>query len=270
MVEMLVVLAIIALLMVIVVPQFAFQQKGAGLKGAATELMTALRTTRREAITNRELRALALNIYSIPAEFVMMRQPRTGEPSVPSWIEVGEPHQLPKNIAIVAVMESLSGSLDAKRTDDVDLDLDDENPTSPGDPELPSNSRIFNPELDPNIPTPTHGRNVHVNPIYRLIRFWPTGTADPAVIYLWNITEGRQEIPAPTAAMALSNIDTLGVPPGLQLNNITSQTNFFTVPTANSPYDTYYYTLVVNSVTGGVRVYDYAWGDGWDRKKDGS
>jgi hypothetical protein len=104
-----------------------------------------------------------------------------------------------------------------------------------------------------------------------LIRFQPTGTADRAVIYLWNITEERLEIPAPSLGMSLSNFHTLGVPPGLKINNPNAQSAFFTVQNAASTADSRYYTVVVNPVTGGVTVYDYAWGDGqWDRKKDGA
>jgi prepilin-type N-terminal cleavage/methylation domain-containing protein len=251
MVEMLVVLAIIALLMVIVVPQFAFQQEGSGLKGAATELMTALRSARREAITQRELRALALDIYSIPGQFVTMRQPRTGEPASPAWIQAGEPRQLPNNIAVVAILDDPAATtLNALRTDDNVLD---------GTEDTDTGGTIFNPSYNDGL----------VNPVYRLIRFEPTGTADRAVIYLWNTTEERREIPSPDPPLVVSNFHTLGAPPGLDINT-SQQDQYFTVADPASIYDVFYYTLAVNGITGGVTVYDYAWGDGqWDRKKDG-
>lgn len=252
MVEMMVVVAIIALVMAIVIPRLAFQQKGSGLKGASQELMTALRAARRQAITERELRALALDIYSIPAEFVTMREKRADDPTgSPDWIRVGESRRLPENIAVVAILSDQGASaLDARRTDDNDFDGVEDTTTS---------GTIFNPsEAD-----------AHINPIYRLIRFEPTGTADEAVIYLWNISEERREIPAPDPTLVLSNFHNLGAPPGLNVN-LTQQSQFFTVASATSSYDAFYYTLVVNPITGGVTVYDYAWGDGgWDRKKDG-
>ena len=92
------------------------------------------------------------------------------------------------------------------------------------------------------------------------------------MIYLWNITEGRREIPNPTAFLSAANLSKLGVPPGLSINDIDDQQAFFSVQSESSEEDAYYYTLVVNRITGAVEVYDYAWGYGnpqWDRKKDG-
>jgi prepilin-type N-terminal cleavage/methylation domain-containing protein len=253
--EMMVVMAIIALMMAILVPRFAFQQRGVALKGAAGELASALRTARRLAITNRELTALAIDIYSIPAEFVMMREENAGSCD---WAPIGEYHRLPDNIAIVAVTGSSwsSNPLDITRTDDQNT-IDSTEDLSPACPD-----RLFNPGSGNGI----------VNTVYHLIRFQPTGTVDGAMIYLWNVTEGRQELPASTDAHALSNLHALGVPPGLTINDATRQDQFFNVATSASEADSYYYTLVVNPITGGVMVYDYAWGTGsgiWDRKKDG-
>lgn len=304
-VEMLVVLAIIALLMAIVVPRFAMSQKGEGLKGAATELTTALRTARRIAITKREVRALALDIYSIPAEFMIMRFDDKTDPTHQTWVqdENTEAHKFTDdNVAVVAVSTmpwpTDGGSppvsvLDITRTDDTDLDTEEESSSLPT-----RDSTIFNPQIgnDPDDaaygkPSQTDG---HVTPIYHLIKFQPTGTADAAYIYLWNIEQGRQEI-FPTGAttpeeanekivaFGLSNILKLGIPPGLIVDNENDQSQFFRLPDSPpppapqacaSPADAYYYTVVVNPITGGVTVYDYAWGtgstnDGWDRKKDG-
>ena len=256
-VELLVVLAIIAVMMAIVVPRFAFQQKGAGLKGASRELMSALRVARRQAIAERELRALALDIYSIPAEFVVMRWTGT------TWAQEGESRRLPDNIAVVGIDVPGWTNLDITRTDDVDLDDIEDTSAVPSDTQV-----IFNPQVDSaGDPATTNGI---VNPVYRLIKFQPTGTADSAMIYIWNTTEERRELPSPTAGQTTSNIHKLGVPPGLLINNASNQAIFFEVPTDDSPADAYYYTLVVNPITGGVIVYDYAWGTGgWDRKKDG-
>jgi len=102
-----------------------------------------------------------------------------------------------------------------------------------------------------------------------IIRFYPTGTADSALIYLCNVTEERREIPNPSVNLSLSNIPALGVPPGLNINAVDNQQQFFNVPTDDSVDDAYYYTLEVSPITGSVIVYDYAWGGGWDRKKDG-
>ena len=258
-VEMLVVIAIVALMTAIVVPQIAFQQKGAGLKGAATEMVSALRAVRRLAIAEREYRVLAINLYPIPGEFVMMRPRGSGDPATPIWIQVGEARQLPNNIAIVAAVAANDSNwtnldiLDITRTDDA-------NPIN-GVEDLTISDTMFN---------PANGDGL-VNDIYRLIRFYPTGTADSALIYLWNVTEGRREIPNPSVNLSLSNISALGVPPGLNINAIGDQTQFFNVPTGgdDSPDDAYYYTLEVSPITGSVIVYDYAWGGGWDRKKDG-
>jgi prepilin-type N-terminal cleavage/methylation domain-containing protein len=283
-VEMLVVLAIIALLMAIVVPRFTMSQKGEGLKGAATELTTALRTARRIAITKREVRALALDIYSIPAEFMIMRwNEDSSDSSKSTWVQDKntETHKFTDdNVAVVAVENTSSWTnLDIKRTDDTNLDMAEEPSTVP----LTRNDTTFNPQIgtDPTDatyygkPCPTDG---HVTPIYHLIKFQPTGTADKAIIYLWNIEQDRQEIPTTTneemLALGLSNISKLGVPPGLIINDVNDQSIFFKLLNSASPADSYYYTLVVNPITGGVMVYDYAWGtgsgtDGWDRKKDG-
>ena len=260
--EMLVVLAIVALMAVIVVPRFAIRQKGAGLKSGATEVMTALRTARRMAITKREMRALALDIYSIPAQFAVMKL-YSVNPDV--WVKEGEFHALPNNVAIVAVVTTTNLSwttLDVTRTDDVDLNgIED----TPGTDET-----IFNPQLKPD---GTPGPNNIVNPIYHLIRFEPTGTADKALIYLWNIEDGRRALPAVTEPQSLSNLHTLGVPPGF-LINANNQGTFFKLPDDESPDDAFYYTLAVSPITGTVTAYDYAWGTGattdeWDRKKDG-
>jgi prepilin-type N-terminal cleavage/methylation domain-containing protein len=257
-VEMMVVVAIIVIMMAIVIPRLAFQQRGAGLKGAATELMTALRNARRMAITKREVRALALDIYSIPAEFGVMR-PKTPRdlPASPAWIQEGVFQQLPENIAIVAVTTPGWNTVNIARTDDV-------NPINGIEEGLGAfPTPIYNPGAG----------NGLVNSIYHLVTFNPTATASPAVIYLWNVTEERRELPSVSAAHALSNLDTLGVPPGLVINNANDQQTFFSLPTAASPDDSYYYTLVVNPITGGVTIYDYAWDDGsgggWNRRKDG-
>jgi len=280
--EMLVVLAIVALLAAIVVPRFAVSRKGTGLKSGATEVITALRTARRLAITGRELRALALDIYSIPAQFVVMRQRRPNEAATePEWIQEGEFHALPNNIAIVAVETPGWTTLDVTRTDDYDLDgYDQGNPpgsTAVGNSGhlLSSGLMIFNPQTNPS--TGLAGRNFIVNPIYHLIQFEPTGTADRALIYLWNVEDARRDFPSPTIPQILSNLHTLGVPPGFLIDT-NDQASFFTLPDPESPEDANYYTLAVNPITGGVTAYDYAWGTGneeddpdfeWDRKKDG-
>lgn len=267
-VEMLVVLAIITLLLAIVLPRLSFQQRGAGLKGAASELSSALRTARRLAITNREVRALALDIYAIPAEFMIMR------PKGASWEQDPgvETHTFTEqNIAVVGVTDRNWGvapyTLNITRTDDMPP-IDGVE----GTVTIPSISLAFY--------NPGAGNGL-INSIYYLIRFQPTGTADDALIYLWNIQEGRHEIPIATPALALSNITKLGVPPGLLIDDPTDQSKFFRLPNEASVADAYYYTLVVNPITGGVTVYDYAWGIGgpnpppspprmrWDRKKDG-
>ena len=267
--EMIVVVAIIAVMAVVIVPRMAVQRTGEGLKAAATQLTTALRVARREAIAEREVRALALDIYSIPARFVTMREtdPEDPEYNLASWVPVGQETALVNDIAVVAVLHNFPGPLDVTRTDDVDLDgvpMHNDGgaggSTSPPDePGYTDSSRIFNPSDTDN----------YVNAIYNLIRFQPTGTADRALIYLWNINESRSEIPNPTTAQALSNLPVLGVPPGLQINTLTDQRSFFNVPTAASTADSHYYTVVVNNITGSVTVYDYAWRGGWDRKKDG-
>ena len=266
--EMLVVLAIIGIMMAVLIPQMAFQEKGSGLKGAATELVSSLRVARRIAIAERQYHALAINLHAIPAEFSIMR-PRTASDSGPHlWIPVGEPHKLPDNIAIVSISASAGATLDVTRSDDVNLD-GAEDPLQTNTAIFSQEPAIFNPELmDPDSPGP----NLIANPIFRMIRFYPTGTADRAVIYLWNTTEARREIPNPDTNLSAANLSALGVPPGLTLDpSLDSQVTFFSVPTDNSPDDTYYYTVVVNKLTGAVEVYDYAWsnGGGWDRKKDG-
>lgn len=262
--ELLVVVAIITLMMAIVVPRFVFQQQGEGLRGAASEITAALRAARRVAITKRELRALALDIYSIPAEFVEMRWTGT------TWAREGEAHQLADNVAVVAVTTPGWTLLDITRTDDVNLDGSEESWALPS-----ATQTLFNPQVDSSgDPAAT---NDFVNLVYHLVKFNQTGTADSAVIYLWNVKDERREIPGGTTAQALSNIHTLGVPPGLVIKNDDDQQAFFSLPTTDSPADIYYYTLVVNPITGGVKVYDYAWGTGasaspdyeWDRKKDG-
>ncbi len=259
--ELLVVVAIITLMMAIVVPRFVFQQQGAGLKAAASDITSALRAARREAITKGELRALALDIYSIPAEFVEMRWTGT------TWAQVGQAHKLADHIAVVAVTTPGWTYLDITRTDDVNLNGSEDVWTVPP---LETDT-LFNPQVDSaGVPSATNGI---VNLVYHLVKFQPTGTADSAEIYLWNVQDDRREIPGGTAAQALSNINALGVPPGLVINNASNQQVFFSLPSSDSPTDIYYYTLVVNPITGGVKVYDYAWddgsGSGWDRKKDG-
>lgn len=261
--EMLVVVAIIAVMAAIVIPQLAFQQKGSGLKSAATELMSSLRAARRMAIAERELRALAIDLYSIPGEFTIMRPRNSNDPPAPLWIAVGESHQLPNNIAIVAVTSRTWTTLDITRTDDVNLN-------GAEDP-LVTSATIFNPELDA-AGNPNPSTNGIVNSIYRLVKFYPTGTADEAMIYLWNTTEERRDIPNPSMNLSLSNIPALGVPPGLDINALNNQQAFYSVPSENSEFDVYYYTLVVNPLTGSVEIYDYAWGYGnpqWNRRKDG-
>lgn len=253
--EMLVVLAIIGIMAAIVIPQFAVSQKGAGLKGAATELTSALRTARRMAIAERELRALAIDIYSIPAEFRVMSSSDDGT----TWSPIGDLQPLPNNIAIVSIVQPGWTFLDVTRTDDTNLDGAED--------DLSAIPTIYNPG----------NLNGIVNDVFRLIRFYPTGTADPAMIYLWNITDERREIPNPTAELSAANLQNLGVPPGLSIHDINDQTIFFNLPSEDSEADSYYYTLVVNPLTGSVEVYDYAWGTGggtspnmrWDRKKDG-
>jgi prepilin-type N-terminal cleavage/methylation domain-containing protein len=268
-VEMMVVLAIIMLLMAIVVPRFAVSQRGEGLKGAANELSTALRAARRLAIMKREVRALALDIYSIPAQFMIMR-PTKAASGIYTWTQDGESHAFTsENIAVVGMTDDLSWSdLSIARTDDVNLDGAEEAYIRPPNPLFDQTE--FNPQVDPTTGEPID-YNGHVNPIYHLIKFQPTGTADRASIYLWNIEDGRQEVPAPTYPMTLSNINKLGVPPGFMINNPSNQEEFFRVPTRNSPLDINYYTIVVNKITGAVTVYDYAYAEGgaWDRKKDG-
>ena len=263
--EMLVVLAIIGIMAAIVVPQFSFSQKGAGLKGAATELMSSLRTTRRMAIAEREYRVLALNLYAIPGEFVIMRP---GDTTTTPWVPVdgpeGELHRLPDNIAIVSVSEPGWKYLDVTRTDD-------RNPIDGTPEDLTAFQTIYN---------PGHA-NVIPNDLFRLIRFYPTGTADAAMIYLWNTTEARREIPNPDTDLSATNLPNMGIPPGFLPNDNTDQTKFFRLPSSELADDSYYYTLVVSRITGSVTVYDYAWGIGeiedppgtffyeWDRKKDG-
>ena len=269
--EMLVVLAIIGIMAAIVVPQFSFSQKGAGLKGAATELMSSLRTTRRMAIAEREYRVLALNLHAIPGEFAIMR-PRTPDDLGPQlWIPVGEKHRLPDNIAIVSVSASGWTQLDVTRTDDVDLN-GAEDPLRTNTAFFNQAPAIFNPELNAATGNPNPETNSIANPIFRIIRFYPTGTADRAVIYLWNTTEARREIPNPDTNLSAANLASLGVPPGLALHPSGNQGTFFSVSSDSSEDDAYYYTLVVNRLTGAIEVYDYAWGNGgsqWDRKKDG-
>ncbi len=265
--EMLVVLAIIAVMTAVIIPQIAFQEKGSGLKGAATELMSTLRATRRIAIAERQYHALAINLHAIPAEFSIMR-PKTSSDSGPQlWIPVGESHRLPDNIAVVSISTSGWTKLDVTRTDDFDFS-GAEDPRQTNTAVFSQEPAIFNPELNAGVPGP----NSIVNPIFRMIRFYPTGTADRAVIYLWNTTEARREIPNPNANLSAANLSALGVPPGLSLDVSNNQQTFFNVPSEDSPDDAYYYTLVVNRLTGAVEVYDYAWGNGgsqWDRKKDG-
>ncbi len=267
--EIMVVLAIIAVMLAILVPRLAFQQKGAGLKGAASEILSTLRAARRMAIAERIYRsvAVAFDIYSVPAEFVIMAEPRENE-----FFTIDEkPRRLPDNIAIVAVNEPGWSRLDVTRTDDVDLDGDDESPTDPGKAELPTSGRIYNPERLPG--SMIYGRNQRVNSIYRMIRFRPTGTADGTLLYLWNIEDDRTPLPNPSAGQTRSNLHIIGIPPGLRVAVPTNnQRQYFEVINEASPDDAYYYTIEVNSITGNVTVYDYAYGYGgsqWDRKKDG-
>ncbi|RJP25350.1 MAG: prepilin-type N-terminal cleavage/methylation domain-containing protein, partial [Candidatus Abyssobacteria bacterium SURF_5] len=198
-VEMLVVLAIIALMMVIVVPRFAVSQKGEGLKGAANELGSMLRTARRIAITKRQVRALALDIYSIPAEFMIMRWDEDPDPTKSTWIqdEGTETHRFTdENVAVVAVTTRNWGggsSLDITRTDDMNPFDGAEELCTGTPPYFDSNERLFNPQINAS-GAPAYG-NSHVNVVYHLIKFQPTGTADEALIYLWNIEENRREIP---------------------------------------------------------------------------
>jgi prepilin-type N-terminal cleavage/methylation domain-containing protein len=248
--EMLVVVGIVAVMAVIVIPQFAVSQKNKGLKGASAELLSALRATRREAVTEREVRALALDLQSIPAQFVMMREKKASDPQGSlDWIQVGEAHAFSDNVAIVGVLDDLDDSTwDVRRTDDDDMD------GTPNTMGLP----IFNP-ADGGL----------VNGIYRLIRFNPTGTADQAIVFLWNIEDERGEIPNPSPGEVLAGLDKLGIPPGLRLDPSGVQSTYFTVWDDESPTDEFYFTVVVSPVTGNVSVYDYAWRGGWDRKKDG-
>ncbi len=265
--ELLVVLAIISIMIAVLIPQIAFQEKGSSLKGASTELMSSLRVARRIAIAERQYRALAINLHAIPAEFSIMRPQNSSDSGPHLWIPVGEPHKLPDNIAIVSVSAPGWSQLDVTRTDDVNFN-GSEDPLQTNTAVFSQVPAIFNPELNAGVPGP----NLIVNPIFRMIRFYPTGTADAAVIYLWNTTEARREIPNPNVNLSAANLSALGVPPGLSINTINNQTSFFSVPTEDSPDDAYYYTIVVNKLTGAVEVYDYAWGNGgsqWDRKKDG-
>ncbi len=278
-VEMMVVLAIIALMMAIVVPRFTMSQKGVALKGASTEVMSALRTARRLAILGirdishaTQMYAVGFDIYSVPARFAILR--KTGSATDwNSWQITYDFEELPENIAIVAIKQASSPAFafDVTRTDDDNLDVVED---------TVSTNLIYNPQvIPPGFPNAGQpGANGMTNIVYRLVKFWPTGTADPAIIYLWNSKEGRQEIPNATTGMTLSNLHALGVPPGLQLDVLTDQQNFYRLPSDSSSFDSYYYTVVVNPITGNVTVYDYAWGEGggtaphmrWDRKKDGS
>ncbi|MBI5116838.1 type II secretion system protein [Candidatus Poribacteria bacterium] len=267
-VEMMVVLAIIALMMAIVVPRFAVSQKGVALKGASQEVMSALRTARRLAILGirdisqaTQMYAVAFDIYSVPARFAVIR--KTGSASDwNSWQITYDFKDLPENIAIAAINQPGYTAFNVTRTDDNTLD---------GVEDSLSSDLIWNPQA------PSAGNGI-TNIVYRLVKFRPTGTADPVIIYLWNTKEGRQEIPNPTVGMTLSNLHTLGVPPGLQLDDLNDQQSFLRLPSEVSTFDSYYYTIVVSSITGSVTVYDYAWGEGggttpnmrWDRKKDGS
>jgi prepilin-type N-terminal cleavage/methylation domain-containing protein len=265
-VEMMVVLAIIALMMAIVVPRFAMSQKGVALKGASQEVMSALRTARRLAILGirdishaTQMYAVAFDIYSVPARFAIVR--KTGA-DFSAWQIAYDFEELPENIAIAAISKPTDNAFNVTRTDDGNLN---------GVEDTLSSDLIWNPQV------PSVGNGI-TNIVYRLVKFWPTGTADHVIIYLWNVKDGRQEIPNPTVGMTLSNLHTLGVPPGLQLDDLNDQQSFFRLPSEVSTFDSYYYTIVVSSITGGVTVYDYAWGEGggtmpnmrWDRKKDGS
>ena len=64
--------------------QIGFSQRGAGLKGAATDLMSTMRTARRMAIAEREYRVIALNLFSIPGEFFGLPVRSTVPPPGPS------------------------------------------------------------------------------------------------------------------------------------------------------------------------------------------
>jgi len=273
--EMLVVLAIIGIMAAIVVPQISYSQKGVGLKGAATDLMSTLRTARRMAIAEREYRIVALNLFAIPGEFVIMRPKNYSDTGPQLWIPVGETHRLSENIAIVSVSPPTWNQLDVLRTDDADLDGVEDAVLKKVTNTAVYNfvPAIFNPELDPTTGDPNPSTNLIVNSLFRVIRFYPTGTADAAMIYLWNTTEGRREIPNPTADLSAANLANLGVPPGLTVDASGNQLTYFDVTSPASEDDIYYYTLVVNRLTGSVEVYDYAWGYGspqWNRKKDGS
>ena len=257
--EILVVLAIIAVMMTILIPRLAFQQKGAGLKGAASEIMSALRTARRMAISERVYRsvAVAFDLYSIPGRFVMMAEPREDE-----FFAIGEERRLPENIAIVSMNTLGWTKMDVTRTDDVNLDGTEDTGTAATTVYNPQRTAAGNP-----------GPNGIVNPIYRMVKFRRTGTSDATVIYLWNIEDGRTPLPSPTVAQTRSHLHLLGVPPGLGLVTPTDdQEEYFQTLDEASLDDAYYYTIVVNAITGNVNVYDYAWGNGtpqWDRKKDG-
>jgi hypothetical protein len=216
--------------------------------------MSTLRTARRMAIAERQYHAVVFDLYSVPGQFMIMRDKKPDDPNVFEGDPVGEFHRLPDNIAIVSISAPSWTKLDVTRTDDVNLD---------GTEEVCADT-IWNPQEG-------DGR---VNPVYRLIGFEPTGTATAAVIYLWNVEDGRTPLPNPNNKQTVANLDTIGIPPGLTVAvPINDQRNYFSVGVEDSSDDAYYYTIAVSAITGNVTVYDYAWGTGtpqWDRKKDGS
>lgn len=308
--EMMVVMAIIALMMAVVVPRFAMRQKGVALKGASNEIMSALRTARRLAISERAVYGVVLDLNTIPSRFFIAKYDDTFDPplstSCPTcpfggvdgtdvwedlntnniadaaptdyylytnWEVVGEIRALPENIVVVDTRigsetgfnvtrtedDNMDGTLAAAEDTGIDGDLNtvDSTGTNYRDPQ----------EGNGDLADPFY----HGDPVYRIIRFQPTGTADKALVHLWDITEERRDVP-PNNNLP-DSLFRIGYPPGLEPAAGT-QTDYFNVSTSSSETDTYYYTLVVNPITGGVSVYDYAWGEGgandWDRKKDGA
>ena len=309
--ELLVVLAIIGITLAIAVPNLTRSREHQALKAGARELSTALREARRLAIAERANYALVLDCSAMSSNraaavpvtrYWIAIVDGTFDPASDntdiadadaaapfdgdfSTLDlVGDVRELPNNIVVVgATIQStnfqgddfatfrinvmrtedfdLSGALTGDRTEDVGVNGVDDGSGAAFPPQQGFEG-VDAGEDDTDI-----------DPVYRIIRFGPQGNADRATIWLWNVSDGRAPLPG-TVANAPASLVGLGLPPGLSIQAINDQRNYFTV--SDQTQDGHYHTIDVNPVTGSVQVYDYARGTGtvgppndWDQDKYG-
>ncbi len=192
----------------------------------------------------------------------------------------GDVQELPRNVVVVATMIASTGylgddfspaiRLNAWRTEDVNMDAALAAAEDLGVDGFDDGDGAANEPVDA-------GEDDAIDSsLYRVVRFGPQGGADRAIIWLWNTTDGGATLPGGIAANAPASLRTLGLPPGMSVQDPADQQNYFTV--TDQTQDAHYYTVAVNPTTGTTEVFDYARGTAaaggppfdWDLDKDGA